>query len=252
MTPYESDPATAEATPMKSPQAPHRTRASVAEKRKWPPRAAQGHLFVPRRWHRVKFLKWLRRTHAWLGLWGAVLGLLFGVSGILLNHRAQLKIPAAQTTETRLQVALPEPLPATPAALGEFLQKELDLRAPPGPPRKEPAKAAPWGDGKVQQPERWQINFVSPKQTVLAEYWVGNRYVSVRITDPNFFAWLTWLHKGTGAGIGWVLLVDTLAGGLIVLALTGFLLWTRLHGPRLLALGLIGSCLVTALLFALT
>ena len=40
------------------------------------------------------FLKWLRKTHAWIGLWGAALGLLFGITGILQNHRSILKIPA--------------------------------------------------------------------------------------------------------------------------------------------------------------
>ncbi|MDB5932854.1 MAG: peptidase [Massilia sp.] len=46
---------------------------------------------------RATFLKWLRKMHGWIGLWGATLGLLFGSSGILLNHRAVLKIPAVQT-----------------------------------------------------------------------------------------------------------------------------------------------------------
>jgi hypothetical protein len=45
------------------------------------------------------------------------------------------------------------------------------------------------------------------------------------------------------------LLVDTLAGGLLALALTGMLLWSRLHGPRLLALGLAsGSALLAIVL----
>ena len=47
------------------------------------------------------------------------------------------------------------------------------------------------------------------------------------------FALLTRLHKGVGMGVGWVLLADTLAGGLVFLSLTGLLLWTRLHGSRL-------------------
>jgi uncharacterized protein len=38
------------------------------------------------------FLKWLRKVHGWIGLWGAVLGLLFGVTGFLQNHRATMKI----------------------------------------------------------------------------------------------------------------------------------------------------------------
>jgi uncharacterized protein len=44
----------------------------------------------------------------------------------------------------------------------------------------------------------------------------------------------------------WVLFLDTIAGALIVMSLTGFLLWTRLHGPRLLAGGLVGGSLALA------
>lgn len=123
---------------------------------------------------------------------------------------------------------------------------------PPAHPRIEPSKPVPWGEEDLRQPERWQLNFVSTQETVMTEYWVGNRYVSVRRIDPNLFAWLNRLHMGTGAGVGWILLVDTLAGGLIVLALTGLLLWTRLHGPRLAAIGLVTSCTVLALTFAFT
>lgn len=32
--------------------------------------------FLPLSWSRGAFLKWLRRTHAWLGLWGATLDIL--------------------------------------------------------------------------------------------------------------------------------------------------------------------------------
>jgi len=223
---------------------------SVATPRQAP--RERGHLFMPRRWHRPKIMKWLRRTHAWLGLWGAVLGLLFGVTGILLNHRAVLKIPAAKNAEMQLQVPLADPLPADATALGAFLQRELKLDKSATRPRIEPAKSAPWGDGSIRQPERWQLTFVTTHETVTAEYWVGNRHVSVRRLDPNFFAWLNRLHMGTGAGVGWILLADTLAGGLIVLALTGLLLWTRLHGRRLLALGLAGTCLTLGLIFGLT
>src|SRR5690349_20141788 len=42
--------------------------------------------FLPDALRKGSLLKWLKRVHAWLGLWGAVLGLLFGVTGILLNH----------------------------------------------------------------------------------------------------------------------------------------------------------------------
>lgn len=201
---------------------------------------------------RPQLLRWLRRTHAWLGLWGAALGLLFGFTGILLNHRSTLKIELARHAEARWQVELPDPPPSDPPALVRFLQDALRIDKTSPPPRVEPARAAPWGGGTLRQPERWQIDFYAPGRTVNAEYWVGNRTVAVHSFDPNLFARLNRLHMGTGAGPGWILLVDTLAGGLLVLVLTGTLLWTRLHGSRVLAVALVGTSLALGVAFALT
>ena len=74
---------------------------------------------------RAMFLKWLRKTHGWIGLWGAAISLLFGVTGILLSHRTVLKIPAAQVQETMLQIPLPSPAPANAKAMASWLQQEL-------------------------------------------------------------------------------------------------------------------------------
>jgi hypothetical protein len=52
---------------------------------------------------RAAIIRWVRKTHGWIGLWGAILGLLFGISGIALNHRAMLKFPGAETRETSWQ-----------------------------------------------------------------------------------------------------------------------------------------------------
>ena len=58
-----------------------------------------GLLFVPKRWQRAAVLQWLKRIHAWTGLWGALLFLLLGTSGVLLNHRSILKIETAKSVE---------------------------------------------------------------------------------------------------------------------------------------------------------
>lgn len=54
------------------------------------------------------------------------------------------------------------------------------------------------------------------------------------------------MHKGSGLGVAWVLLIDTIAGALIAMSITGVLLWSRLHGPRLLAAALAGGCIAAA------
>jgi hypothetical protein len=216
------------------------------------PPPERAHSFLPRRLHRPKFLKWLRRTHAWLGLWGAVLGLLFGFTGILLNHRAVMKIPLAETTETEFQVPLSHPLPVDAPALARVLQEQLALDKPASRTRVVPARTVQWKEGPLEQPEQWNVTFANPRFSINAEYLAGNQFVQVKRADANFFAWLNRLHHGTGVGVGWILLADTIGGAMMVLAMTGFLLWSRLQGPRLLALGLVTLCLTLTALFAVT
>ncbi|WP_213069434.1 hypothetical protein [Methylomicrobium album] len=38
------------------------------------PKTGGGYLLLPKRWARGSFLKWLRRTHGWFGLWGGIAG----------------------------------------------------------------------------------------------------------------------------------------------------------------------------------
>ena len=57
------------------------------------------------------------------------------------------------------------------------------------------------------------------------------------------------MHKGTGMNAAWILLVDTLAGAMMFLSITGVLLWTRMRGSRLALAGLTGTSLLLTLLF---
>ena len=182
---------------------------------------------------RATVLKWLRKTHGWIGLWGAALGLLFGTSGILLNHRDLLKIPAVQKQESTVQLPLPSPAPADAEAMAAWLQQSLALTREPGKVKAEKARPVAWGDKAVTQPARWSASFTGPASSVQAEYWVGNSFVTVKRSETNAFGVLSNMHKGTGMGIGWILLVDTLAGSIILLSITGVLLWALMTRQRM-------------------
>ncbi len=200
-------------------------------------------------WNRANMIRWLRKMHGWIGLWGATLGLLFGVSGILLNHRAVMKIPAVQVQESTLQMPLPQPAPASAKEMVEWLRGELKLDHPNLKSREEPAHGVAWGDKAMTQPGHWQMSLTTPRMNVQADWWVGNSFVTLKRSDNNFFAVLTNLHKGVGMGVAWVLLADTLAGSIILLSLSGVVLWTQLNRKRMIgaAVGITGLLLTVIL-----
>jgi hypothetical protein len=57
---------------------------------------------------------------------------------------------------------------------------------------------------------------------------------------------MTNLHKGVGLSVGWVLLIDTLAGSIILLSLTGVLLWTELNKRKTIGAVLVLGSIVAA------
>jgi hypothetical protein len=202
---------------------------------------------------RMRAVQWLRRTHGWIGLWGATLGLLFGTSGIWLNHRAILKLPPMAQQRMNTQIALPEPAPADAAALAVWLQTALKLDAAASSVKTEAARPVAWvekpapGDKSapaLMQPEHWTITYGGPRHSVQAETWAGNRSVSVRTLDNGLMGTLTNLHKGSGMTAPWILLVDTLAGSLILLSLSGLTLWTLTNRKRVVGGAIFGTALL--------
>jgi hypothetical protein len=204
---------------------------------------------------RAALLFWLRRTHGWFGLWGALFGLLLGTSGVWLNHRATMKLELPGQTIANAQLALPDPAPGTAQDMAAWLQQALKLERAAFNVRIERARPVPWlekadaersGGGErplqtLRQPERWLINLGGPDRLMQAEYWVGNRSVGLRTTENGFIATLTNLHKGTAMPVPWVLLVDTVAGSLIFLSLSGALLWWMTNRRRRLGLAILGA-----------
>lgn len=215
---------------------------------------------------RTTIVMWLRNMHGWIGLWGALLGLIFGTAGIWLNHRAVLKLPMAQQRISG-QLALPEPPPANAQEMAAWLQSALNQSRGPNMVRIEPARPVAWTEkhkpapaaesgeapaALLMQPERWTFGFGGPDAIVQAEYWRGNRSVSLTTMQNGFVATLTNLHKGVGMPVAWILLVDTLAGSLIFLSISGVALWMLTHRRRQVGLAIFATSAVVTLGLALS
>lgn len=193
---------------------------------------------------RNAWLRGVRKAHAWLGLSGAAFGLLFGFTGILLNHRAVLKVEAGRSEETRVQVELAAP-PADPGALAEALRGQFGWEASRVRVRQTAPRPARFQGKEVKAAESWTVTYGGHARWARATYFPGNRTVEVEQRSGDLVEALKRLHKGEAGQVGWILLADAFAGALLALTLTGILLWTRLAGPRLLAAGLALGGLLT-------
>ena len=218
------------------------------------PNISAGSKAVRSRRRAAVITRWLRKIHLYVGLWGAVLGLLFGVTGILLNHRSILKIPIKASVQSSVQL----PLPAEPftdekqmaAWLVKHLSDNMQFSATQEPRIKaDPPKKIIWADVETTQPARWTFNFHSPHKGINAEYFVGNRFVKLDTIDATPMGTLYRLHMAIGVNVFWVLLSDTIAGGLIVLSITGLLLWSRLNRIKLIAIATTGGALLSSIWF---
>ena len=198
---------------------------------------------------RARLLRWLRRGHAWVGLFGALGGLLFGVTGFLLNHRGMMKIEAGQIQERVVTVELTE-VPASPEALARVLAARFQVPMARVKWLAKAGRRGAMGGAQVNTAVQWSVAFLGHAHFAQATYTPGNHTVDVEQRDANLAQTLKRLHKGDGGQFGWILVADAFAFALVFLTLSGILLWTRLAGPKLLAAGLAGTGLATAVLVA--
>lgn len=233
-------------------------------------------LFLPRFANRTEVIQWLKRIHAWTGFWGALAFLLIGISGLLLNHRATLKIDTGAPREVmEATIAVDPALIKSPEDLGKWAQSQFGAALEPRAPRSEggaPRGAAPGGQQAGQGVERsggqpggervqmmgrdiqeavvWKQAFNGVNGALNVEYTPGSAAVKATKSEQNVWGVLKNMHKGSGMNWIWVLFIDTMAGALIAMAITGALLWSRLHGPRLAAIGIVTGSLVLAVFAA--
>lgn len=166
---------------------------------------------------------WLRTLHLWHWISSALCLaglLLFALTGITLNHAAQ--IPATPATVTRSD-ALPEALRAElagraaaqvdpaplPPELRRFLRLRLDARVG--------LREAEWS------PEEIYLSLPRPGGDGWLSVDLSTGAVEYETTDRGWIAYANDLHKGRNTGPAWRWFIDVFALACLVFALTG--LW---------------------------
>ncbi|WP_434664530.1 PepSY-associated TM helix domain-containing protein [Aeromonas sp. NJAU223] len=192
--------------------------------------------------------KWVRRIHAWAGFATLALMLIYGLTGLWLQHRAVLPLPGPHTDKQSEILTLTTPL-ADPAALTALLQQHYADGLAEARTAITPHQILPTPSGTLTLPARWELKGVTLSESLAASYVVGTLEVRIERQQANFAASLNRLHRGMGTGLSWQLMGDLAALALLLLALTSLLMWNKLHGPsrRGIAL-LLGGALVTLLI----
>jgi len=168
---------------------------------------------------------WLKHLHQWHWISSALclLGmLLFAVTGITLNHAAQIE---AKPTITRKQATLPAPLAAQ---LRDYAAKHDGAR------EALPAPLAQWLDAhwRVQAGDRaaeWasdEVYLAMPKAG--GDAWVRvaleDGAIEYENTDRGWISWLNDVHKGRNTGPAWNWFIDLFAAACLVFCITGLLI----------------------------
>lgn len=220
-------------------------RGAAAAPRRRPRATGGGYLFIPKRLQTPTVLTWLRRTHAWTGFWGALFFFCLGLSGIYLNHRAMMRLPQGALQEVAALDVIVEPGQfGSQEELAAWMQTEFDISAEPSPFRGRPGGPVSFNGQAAEQPAAWTASFRGANATITGAHQQGSNLVHVTRTNSGFVRMIIDLHKVVGVEAAFILLMDTMAGGMMVMSLTGVLLWSRLHGPRLAAVGVLGGVVV--------
>jgi hypothetical protein len=215
------------------------------------PQTGGGYLFIPKPLQSAAAITWLRRTHAWTGWFGAMFFFFLGLSAVYLNHRAVMAIPQGSPREVAaLDVAVAPGAIGSEAELVAWMQSEFAIDNEPargrGAPASRPGGPVTFNGETVVQPAEWAVSFRGPNATVTGSYIEGANTVHVSRTDAGFIRMIIDLHKVVGVNAAFILLMDAMAGAMMFMSVTGILLWTRLHGPRVAAVGIFAAVLAAA------
>ena len=185
-----------------------------------------------RQWH------WISSALCLVGM------LLFAITGITLNHAAQIEarpkvVERTATLPESLQQRFMEdqPVKGLPDELQAWLESELSINLA--------GREAEWSDGELY------IGLPRPGGDAWLSLVLETGELEYESTDRGWISYLNDLHKGRNTGTAWSWFIDIFAAACVVFSLTGLLLLQRHAGGRPTTWPLVGAGLVIPVLLAL-
>ena len=177
--------------------------------------------------------RWIRQFHLWVGAWGALAAILYGITGLVMNHRfgdaAWPQGDSADAGRSTLQV--PVEARASAEQLSLWLRETRQLEA------SNIRKGGRGGDDN--QPPKWNLSGGTAGNSWSLEYTPGSDRAEVKRSSHTLLAAFNRLHKGVGSP-WWTLLADSFAIGMLLLGLSGIWMWSRGRSPLDLLMSVMG------------
>lgn len=184
--------------------------------------------------------RWVRQLHLWVGAWGALAAVVYGLTGLVMNHRfGSGAWPQGDSQDSgRVVLEIPAASRDTPEALAAWLGSAHGLQ--PQVIRKGKPEVARLGGTAVPQPTKWNLSGGTAAKSWSLEYVPGNATAEVKQSRHSLLAGLNRLHKGVGGGWAWILLADSFALAMLLLGLSGIWLWARGRSTRQMVASVMG------------
>ena len=197
---------------------------------------------------RASLHRWIRRIHLWIGAWGALAAVLYGTTGLIMSHRmGENAWPQGESAEIgRTTLAVPAEARTSAEALSLWLRDTQELDAQTIRKPKPGGEGGPRREGRG--PSGWSLSGGTASASWSLDYAPGADTAELKRTRHSPLAAFTRLHKAVAGGDGWRLLGDSFAIGMILLGLSGLLLWARGRTPKQMLVSVFGASLVATLL----
>jgi len=167
--------------------------------------------------------RFVRQLHLWIGAWGALAAIIYGFTGLVMNHRfGDSAWPQGDSAETgRMTLQIPATVRATPEELSLWLRQTQGLDA------QVIRKGSPGAAKDAKQPPKWTLSGGTASDSWSMEYAAGSETAEVKRSSHTLLTAINRLHKGVGGGWVWNRLADSFAIGMLLLGLSGIWMWAR-------------------------
>ncbi len=183
--------------------------------------------------------RWIRQLHLWIGAWGAIAAIVYGYTGLVMNHRMGDNAWSQGDSIEAGRAVLDVPVAARASAedLSKWLLQSQGLDA------QTIRKGAPRG-AREDAPELWNLSGGNARESWSLQYEPGASTAEIKHNRQTWLAAFNRLHKAVGGGFAWVLLADSFAIAMLLLGLSGIWMWARGRTPKQLVMSVFAVSLL--------